>query len=236
MLAQYLESATDSVLVLEGNVPIGTIGGKEIMENILKNPTSSLFYGTKVEEIMEPNPLIVSENILYKDLLDQWRERGRAYAALANEWGHYSAISAKKILEIGMKCKTDARITDLPKKTTVTFKLDDTMEFIIKSMFQNKTRKLLLENSNKYLNDRIIIETITEKMSYLKNIDYFLNVPANIIDLEEARIINNDLLINEVSAMMFDMEHPYVLYKDWVVTPWDVCEALQSEKITQYCP
>ena len=103
-------------------------------------------------------------------------------------------------------------------------------------MFQNKTRKLLLENSNKYLNDRIIIETITEKMGYLKNIDYFLKVPANIIDLEEARIINNDLLINEVSAMMFDMEHPYVLYKDRVVTPWDVCEALQSEKIMQYCP
>ena len=129
------------------------------------------------------------------------------------------AISAKKILEIGMKCKTNISITDLPNKPTITFKLDDTMESIIKSMFQNKTRKLLLENSNRYLNDRIIIETITEKMSYQKNIDYFLNVPANIIELEEARIINDDLLVNEISAMMYDMEHPYVIYKDYVVTP-----------------
>ena len=57
MLVQYLESATDSVIVRDkDHNPIGTIGGKEIMENLLKNPTSSLFYGTKVEDIMEKNP------------------------------------------------------------------------------------------------------------------------------------------------------------------------------------
>jgi predicted transcriptional regulator len=234
MLAQYLESATDSVLVLDEGKPVGVIGGKEIMENLLKNPTSSLFYGTKVEDIMETNPLMVTENTKYKDLMEQWKKRGRAYAIIANEWGHYSAISAKKILEIGMRCKTNLSITDLPKKSTITFKKDDTMGSIIKSMFENRTRKILLENSNRYLNDRIIIETITEKMSHLKEMDYFLNVPANIIELEEARVIFDDLKINEISAMMYDMEHPYVIYKDWIVTPWDICNILLSEKITEY--
>ena len=234
MLAQYLESVTDSVLVLNEKTPVGTIGGKEIMENLLKNPTSGLFYGTKVEEIMEPGPLIVPETILYKDLMSKWKERGRAYAALLNEWDSYSAVSAKKILEIGMRCVTNLTITDLPKKPQVTFKFDDTVESIIKSMFQNKTRKILLENSNKYLNDRIIIEIVSEKMNYLKDIDYFLNIPANIIDLEEARIIFDDLKINEISAIMYDMEHPFVIYKDHVVTPWDICECLLSEEITEY--
>ena len=234
MLAQYLESATDSVLVLDSGNPVGVIGGKEIMENLLQNPTSTLFYGTKVEDIMEPNPLMVTDNTKYKDLMEQWKKRGRAYAILANEWGHYSAISAKKILEIGMKCKTNLSISDFPKKSQITFKKDDTMGLIIKSMFKNKTRKILLENSNKYINDRIIIETITEKMSHLKEIDYFLNVPANIIELEEARIIFDDLKINEASAMMYDMEHPYLIYKDWTVTPWDICNILLSERITEY--
>ena len=73
-------------------------------------------------------------------------------------------------------------------------------------------------------------------MGYLKNMDYFLNVPANIIDLEEARVIYDDLTINEVSAMMYDMEHPYVIYKDHIITPWDVCEVLLSENITDYQP
>lgn len=234
MLAQYLESATDSVLVIDEGKPVGVIGGKEIMENLLKTPTSSLFYGTKVEDIMETNPLIVTENTKYKDLMEEWKKRGRAYAIIFNEWGHYSAISAKKILEIGMRCKTNLSITDLPKKSPVTFKINDTMGSIIRSMFENKTRKILLENSNRYLNDRIIIETITEKMSHLKEMDYFLNVPANIIELEEARVIYDDLKINEISAMMYDMEHPYVIYKDWIVTPWDICNILLSEKITEY--
>ena len=234
MLAQYLESATDSVLVVDAGKPVGVIGGKEIMENILENPTSNLFYGTKVEDIMEVNPLIITEDIKYRDLMKHWQKRGRAYAIIANEWGHYSAISAKKILEIGMKCKTNISISDLPKKSLVTFKKEDTMGSIIKSMFENKTRKILLENSNKYLNDRIIVETITEKMSHLKEMDYFLNVPANIIELEEARVIYDDLKINEVSAMMYDMDHPYVIYKDWVITPWDICNILLSERITEY--
>ena len=234
MLAQYLESATDSVLVMDEGKPVGTIGGKEIMKNILENPSSNLFYGTKVEDIMEPNPLIVPEDIKYKDLITKWKQRGRAYAVIKNEWGNYSAISAKKILEIAMHCKTNLSISDLPKKPHVTFKIDDVMGSIIKSMFENKTRKILLENSNKYINDRIIIETITEKMSHLKEIDYFLNVPANIIELEEARVIFDDLKINEVSAMMYDMEHPYVIYKNWTVTPWDICNALLSEGITDY--
>ena len=231
MLAQYLESATDSVLVIDEGAPVGVVGGKEIMENILKNPTSDLFFETNVEDIMESDPFTVSGDTTYEDLMDGWKKRGRAYAILQNEWNNFSAISAKKILEIGMRCKTNLSLTDLPKKTTVTFKKDDTMNSIIQSMFENKTRKILLENSNKYINDRIIIETITEKMSYLKDVDYFLDVPANIIDLEEARVIHEDFKINDISALLYDMEHPYIIYKDSVVTPWDICKILLDERI-----
>jgi len=234
MLVQYLESVTDSVMVRDDEKPIEVIGGKEIMENLLKNPTSSLFYGTMVEDIMEPSPVLVTKDTKYKDLMTQWKQRGRAYAVIANEWGFYSAISAKKILEIGMRCKTNLSIRDLPKKKAITFKKDDTMGTIIHSMFENKTRKILLENSNKYLNDRIIIEAITEKMKYLKGTDDFLNVPASVMELEEARVIFDDLEINEISAMMHDMEHPYVIYQNWIVTPWDICNVLLDKEITKY--
>jgi len=234
MLVQYLESVTDSIIVRDGENPIGVIGGKEIMENILKNPTSDLFYDTRVEDIMKTNPVLVSKNTKYKDLMSFWKERGRAYAIIPNEWKFYSAISAKKILEIGIRCKTNISITDMPKKLHVTFKKEDTFGSVINSMFQNKTRKILLENSNKYLNDRLIIETISEKMKHLRGTDDFLNKSVNIVELEEARVIFDDLKINEVSAIMYDMEHPYVMYKDWIVTPWDICNILLSKEITEY--
>lgn len=234
MLVQYLESITDSVSVTDGDKIIGTIGGKEILENLLKNPTNSLFYGTLVEDIMEKNPLRVSGQTKYKDLISQWRQRGRAYAILPNRWGHYSAISAAKILEIGMLCKTNLSVSDGPKKPIITFKPDDSLGTVINAMFENKTRKILLENSNKYINDRIILEAISEKLEYLKNIDNFLEMPASAIELEEARVIFDDLKIHEVSAIMYDMEHPYVIYKDMLVTPWDICMALLSEDITLF--
>jgi len=234
MLVQYLESLTDSVSVKDGDEIIGTIGGKEILENLLKNPTRSLFYGTLVKDIMEKNPIRVSGQTKYKDLISQWRQRGRAYAILSNRWGHYSAISSKKILEVGMRCKTNLSVSDGPKKPIITFKPDDSLGIVINAMFENKTRKILLENSNKYINDRIILETVSEKLGYLKNIDNFLEMPANTIELEEARVIFDDLKIHEVSAMMYDMEHPFVIYKDMLVTPWDICMALLSENITQY--
>jgi len=234
MLVQYLESLTDSVSVKDGDEIIGTIGGKEILENLLKNPTRSLFYGTLVEDIMEKNPIKVSGKTKYKDLISQWRQRGRAYAILYNRWGHYSAISSKKILEVGMRCKTNLSVSDGPIKPIITFKPDDSLGTIINMMFENKTRKILLENSNKYINDRMILEAISEKLGYLKNIENFLSMPASTIELEEARVIFDDLKIHEVSAMMYDMEHPYVIYKDMLVTPWDICMALLSENITQY--
>ncbi len=234
MLVQYLESATDSVSVVDGDKIVGTIGGKEILENLLKNPTKSLFYGTLVEEIMEKNPIRVTNQTKYKELISQWRQRGRAYAIFLNRWGNYSAISAKKILEIGMRCKTNLSISSLPKKPIITFKSNDSLGTVINSMFENKTRKILLENSNKYINDRMILETISEKLGYLKNIDNFLEMPASTIEFEEARFITDDLKIHEVSAMMYDMEYPYVIYKDMLVTPWDICMILLSENITQY--
>ena len=133
-----------------------------------------------------------------------------------------------------MRCKTSLSILDLPKKPIVAFKPDDSLEVIIGSMFENKTRKILLEGSNKYISDRIIIETISEELGNLKDMDNFLDMTVNTIKLEETRTVFDNLKINEVSAMMYDMEHPYVRYKDILVTPWDICNQLLSDEITQY--
>jgi hypothetical protein len=32
---------------------------------------------------------------------------------------------------------------------------------------------------------------------------------------------------------MYEMDHPYVVYKDISVTPWDICNVLMSERITE---
>ena len=41
MLIHYLESFTDSLIVTDNTSPIGILGGREIIDNISKNPSSS---------------------------------------------------------------------------------------------------------------------------------------------------------------------------------------------------
>jgi len=32
---------------------------------------------------------------------------------------------------------------------------------------------------------------------------------------------------------MYEMEHPYIIYKDISVTPWDICNILMDDKIAE---
>ena len=85
---------------------------------------------------------------------------------------NYSVVSVKKLLEIGINSTSEFHISEIPKKKIITFDKDATFRDITKLMLENKTRKIVLEGTNQFINDRIIIETI-EKMNYLLDTDNF---------------------------------------------------------------
>ena len=231
MLVHHLESFTDSLVVTDKNhKPIGQIGGKEIIEGILKNPSSDFFDKTRVADIMNLNLVNVSETTKLKELLERWMKTHRAFSMLPNHWKGYSAVSARKLLEVAMGCKTDTRISNLPKKNIVTFKYDDSIKEILESMLENKTRKIVFKNS-----DRIIIQQIAQDFDYLRNMDNFLDKKyEEPFKLADAKVVTEDLTIPELARLMYGMFHPYVFYKDQVVSPWDICVELLSDDLTEY--
>lgn len=53
MCAQYLESVVDSIVVVDGDgIPVGIVGGYDLLDNIRKHPTRDFQYKTNVEQIM----------------------------------------------------------------------------------------------------------------------------------------------------------------------------------------
>ncbi|MBI3842438.1 MAG: CBS domain-containing protein, partial [Thaumarchaeota archaeon] len=90
MLAHHIESFTDTLVVTEGERPAGMLGGFEIIDQVSKNPTSSLFYETTVEKIMNNNLIITSKQTKLSNLLSQWQERRRAFAIIPNQYHGYS--------------------------------------------------------------------------------------------------------------------------------------------------
>jgi CBS domain-containing protein len=234
LLIPYLESMTDSLIITgDKNEPIGIIGGREIIEGIYATPSKKLFDGT-VEKIMSANLTRVSGTTKLKDVIEDWKKTGRAFSIIPNAVGGYSAISARKLLEIGKISMTEMRISELPKKKMTTFKMDATVSEIISLMLKYNTRKLLLENTNQFISDRIIIEKIATDLNYLRDTTDFLSLPIVGFGLEYAKIISKDIMVNEISSIMSGMMHPYAVFRDQAISPWDICIALLSDKVQEY--
>lgn len=234
LLAHHLESFTDSLVVTKDAYPVGLIGGIELLDGVLKNPTSTFFDNTIVGEIMNDKLAIITKQTKLSDLLKQWQQTRRAFAIIPNQYHGYSAISARKLLEVGALSKTDMRVSDIPKKRVVTFTKDYTIKEIIVSMFENKTRKLILEDVSLFISDRIITEKIANDLNYLRNVNNFLDMKADIFKLESPKIISEDMGIPEACKIMSDMLHPYLMAKDQVISPWDIVMILGSENLVRY--
>lgn len=232
MLIHYLESFTDSLVVRDGNIPIGIIGGKEIIEGLIKEPSSKFFDKTTVEDILTEEITQISEKTTLQTLIEKWKQTRRAFSVIPNQIGGLSAISARSILEIGIRCKTELTISHIPKKEVVKFRADDKISTIINLMLENKTRRLLLENSTKFISDRIIIEKIARDFNYLRKTDEFLDIPVSSFNLESAKVIEEDISLPNVYDIMYGMLHPYIIFEGQVISPWDLCLTLLSDKLS----
>lgn len=232
MLIHYLESFTDSLVVTEENEkPVGVIGGREIIENVIKNPTSDFFDNITVEQIADPNIVVLSEDTSLGQLLENWKQTRRAFSIIPNSLGGYSAISGRKLLEIGMNCVTDLTISELQKKDVVFFEQNSTLKDILNLMLKKNTRKLILKDTNDFISDRLILQYIAQEFDFFRNVKFLEHKIVESFKLEEAKKISKDLNLTEISKIMYTMPHPYVIYQDQVITPWDICMALQSDRI-----
>jgi CBS domain-containing protein len=227
MLVQYLESFTDSVVVRDDTAPIGVVGGREIIQGVYKNPTSDFFELNLVEDIADNRLKVVTADSSLKELISLWKAVKRAFAVINVGHDDYSVISAKKLLEIGANYESDFHISEIPKKKIVTLDQDATFGDAMKLMLENKSRKIILQGTDQFINDRIIIESI-EKFDFLLGRDNFLDVPLNVVSLENVTKVSEDLNLSEISKVMYGLSHPLVVYEDSVITPWDICMVLEK--------
>ena len=231
MCAQYLESTIDALVVQDNDKPIGIVGGYDVLEHLRKNPTPDSQYQHSTQDIMFKDVTQVSKQTKFKDIIEDWKKSRRAFAIIPNKSGSYSPISARKMLEVGKKYKTDLTISSMPKKNIIKFQGDEPLRDIIDLMFNNKTRKLLLGNSNQFISDRTILEGLSRITKFQKDVENFLDIPINKFTFDHIKVITEDIPFDKLCSVMDRMEHPYVIYKDIVVSPWDICLVLSSEDI-----
>lgn len=232
LLSHCLESFTDSLVIVKEAEPSGVLGGIELLEGLMENPTSDFFDNATVDQKMSNKITIVSKETKLRDLIKQWQETRRAFAIIQNQYSGYSAISARKILEIANSYETSMTISKIPKKNMVTFDNNFTVKDIINLMFENKTRKLVLKGTTSFISDRIIIEKIVRDLNLLHNVKDFLNMNCSMFRLENAKTTSEDSSIQDASKIMYDMLSPYLIVNDRVISPWDIVLSLGSAKLS----
>ncbi len=232
MCAQYIESNVDSIVVTENGKALGIVGGYDILDHLRKNPTRDFQYHHKVEEVMFNKLPEIEKNIKFEDLIDIWKGSRRAFAVIPKGPGDYSPISARKMLELGTRCKTDISASSMPKKRIITFSLDDSLGKVIELMMKNNTRKLLLENSKQFISDRIILGHISHVNKFEKETDNYLDIPIKNLYLDYVNELKDDVKFNKLCSIMDKMGHPFVIYNDTPISPWDVCLTIKSEDMS----
>lgn len=234
LLSHNLETFTDSLIVVQDDKPVGLVGGADILEGVLHSPNAAFFEKTRIKEIMHKNLVIVDKDATLDELLKQWMKTNKAFAIIPNQYRSYSAISARKLLEIGMLCRTKLEIKDISKKKIFTFRKDQTVKEIISAMFKNRTRKLILEGTSQFISDRIIIQKISQDLNCLHDVDNFLEIKCSEFRLDKAKEVPGKTLLEEASKTLYEMQSPYLLHEEGVLTPWDVIKSLGSKNLTEY--
>ncbi|HKU32613.1 MAG TPA: hypothetical protein VJR22_02045 [Candidatus Nitrosotalea sp.] len=221
MLMRFLETFTNNLVVMEDDVPIGTLGGREVIKEFSKNRTPSFFSDVMVQQVMNENLCVIPPNTKIGDLLKKMQQIQSDFALVKNEGGEYSTVSARRLLEAGVLCNTQMKISDIPLKLIPTFNRDDTIDTIIKQMIQNETEILVLENTPQFVNPQIIFEKIVE-LNYLKNIDNFFDLKAIALNLKSGKIISENTTIPDMCKIMLSMKYPFIMTLNNVLAPWDL--------------
>lgn len=225
MLARVSDT-TNNLVVLEGEFPVGIIGGKEILKGIIKNPTPYFFHDILSREIMNPDFYLDTRIAKLGTLFKQMQQAKRLFAIIQNSTQSFSAFSVREILEIGALCKTDINASELPERKIRFFKREETIADIIKSLLQEDTDLLILENELLFIDQTTIIEKIVGDLNYLQDVDNFLDLNASTFKLENPKLIPDKLTLSEICKTMLCMKHPYVMTSNRIWTPRDVLYVL----------
>jgi len=224
-----VSDTTNNLVVLEKEYPLGLIGAREILRDLLKNPTPYYFHDVLAQEIMNRKFYLDTRNARLDKLFEQMYKTKSEFIILQNTKHSFSAVSIREILEIGTLCKSDFQASDLADPKIKMFRRDDTVEDIIKSLIHDNTEVLLLENESLFIDPMTIIEKIGGDLNYLKDCNNFLDLNASIFKLQQPKLIPEKLSLSEICQTMLYMKHPYIMTSNKLLTPRNILEFLSKD-------
>lgn len=226
LLNRYLESHTDCILVTHEGRFSGILDGREWVANFLKFPTREFFLKSSGDIMSKESILQTEPNTKMSKVIETWKNLRRAVAVIYNHDSSLSPVSLRAVLGIIAISKTETRISEIKSKNAVVVNRDEPMKNILLRMLQKKVRRVIVEGTQNYTSDRLIIEHVVNDLHFLKNTEDVLE--NSLEDHNFARMveIDKDIPLSELCKTLGALKHPCVTYHGNIITPWDIVETI----------
>lgn len=226
LLNRYLESHVDCILVTREGGFSGVIDGREWVTNFLKFPTREFFLKSAGDIMSEEDIIQIAPNTKMSNLVKQWKDMRRSVAVMCNYDSSLSPVSLRTILGTIAASKTETRISEIRRKNVVIMNRDESMKDILSRMLQKKVRRVIVEGTQNYTSDRLIIDHVIKDLHFLKNVEGALENSLDEHNFAKMIEIDKDIALSEVCKILWTLKHPCATYQGNIITPWDIVETI----------
>jgi CBS domain-containing protein len=228
-LATGYQVYVDGLIVALDKRLVGRLSGKHILDRILHMKYQEWSRVTAAE-LMDSSTSSIEMDSSLIQLLQLFEETRFALAPVTNKRVLIGSIGIRDLLPLIVDLNLDAPVTTIGSPI-ITVSRDETLKNAIELMLKKNIRNLVIPSDGDdpyyFVNDRKILEfifsyngrKIMEQGDGATTLD---SVGFDCLDMMSVVSIPEQTTISDAAAMLKDINTPVLVFKNNIITPWDV--------------
>jgi predicted transcriptional regulator len=213
----------DGLVVLDGQKPVGRMGGQHIIQYILQHQDG--WFQSTASQIMSHAASVVEATDPLSAALDIFSSTKFAFAPITINSRVATSLSVRDVLRL-VAGKLNTPVGELSSRL-VSVNGSMSIEKALELMLEKGIRNLAVRNDNddtRIINDRKILEFLLSyegrrMMASPRKLDGF---SVNLLDTLAAKHVRKSTPAGIAAEFLFDVNTPCLICEDSIVTPWDI--------------
>lgn len=213
----------DGLVVLDGQKPVGRIGGQHIIEYILRHRDG--WFQSTASQIMNNEPSMVEASDPLTVALDIFSKTKFAFVPITINSRVATSLSMRDVLRIAAG-KLNTPVEDLSSRL-VSVKHGTSIEKALGLMLEKGIRNLAVRSESgdtRIINDRKILEFLLSYegrrvMASPMGLDA---VSVDHLDMPAPKHVKQGTPAGIAAELLSDVNTPCLLCNDSIITPWDI--------------
>lgn len=215
----------DGLVVLDGQKPVGRIGGQHIIHYILQNQKG--WFQSTASQIMSQAPSVAKASDSLSVALDIFGKTRFAFVPITIDGRLVTSLSIRDVVRV-LADKFGTPIGEMSSRL-VSIKHNVSIEKALKLMLEKGIRNLIVRNENKddigILNDRKILEFLLsyEGRGVMAGPLGLDAVSVDLLDTAAPKYVKSSIPACIAAEYLSDVNTPCLLLpNDRILTPWDI--------------